>query len=169
MTASGSSVFRVGGHEVSADDYAKSLLEIRVDVKSRNFLVFQGDVSNLADKDPKDMLRHFEVFSGAAELKVPYEEAVKELDDARREYNNRQSTRRQLLLDKTACKRQTEESDRYTALHNEITQKRVQQRLAQLFYLDEEISNEMEQQNIAADKLAKVITQEDKINSLWVK
>lgn len=168
VTASGSSVFRVGGHEVSADDYAKSLLEIRVDVKSRNFLVFQGDVSNLADKDPKDMLRHFEVFSGAAELKVPYEEAVKELDGARREYNNRQSTRRQLLLDKTACKRQKEESDRYTALHNEITQKRVQQRLAQLFYLDEEISNEMEQQNIAADKLAKVITQEDKINSLWV-
>jgi structural maintenance of chromosome 1 len=168
VTAAGSSVFRVGGHEVSADDYAKSLLEIRVDVKSRNFLVFQGDVSNLADKDPKDMLRHFEVFSGAAELKVPYEEAVKELDDARREYNNRLSTRRQLMVDKTACKRQKEESDRYTALHNETIQKRVQQRLAQLFYLDEEISSEMEQTNIAADKLAKVITQEDKINSLWV-
>jgi structural maintenance of chromosome 1 len=168
VTASGSSVFRVGGHEVSADDYAKSLLEIRVDVKSRNFLVFQGDVSNLADKDPKDMLRHFEIFSGAAELKAPYEEAVKELEDARREFNNRQSTKRQLAVDKTACKRLKEETDKFTALHNEITQKRVQQRLAQLFYLDEEIASEVEQQNIASSNLAKVSAQEDKINSLWV-
>ena len=49
VTSAGSSVFRVGSHDVSAEDYARSLLEIRVNVKSRNFLVFQGDVSKEAD------------------------------------------------------------------------------------------------------------------------
>lgn len=69
ITASGSCGYRLNGEEMSADEYATSLAAININVKARNFLVFQGDVESIARKNPKEMMKHFEVFSGSYELK----------------------------------------------------------------------------------------------------
>lgn len=66
VTSSGVSAFKVGGHAVDHDDYSAALFDIGIDVKSRNFLVFQGDTATIAGKNPKEMLDYFETFSGSA-------------------------------------------------------------------------------------------------------
>ena len=167
VTAAGASVFRVGGTEVSAEDYARSLLEIRVDTRSRNFLVFQGDVSSLAEKDPRSMLQHFEVFSGAAELKARFEALVGEVEEARRDFNTRQGARRQLQADRTACKRQKEEADRFNEVQATLAARRVQQRLMHLFYLDAEIVQQEAAHGLSCRGLEDAERREDEVGRQW--
>lgn len=69
ISASGSSSYRVNGEDVTAEAYAEALESINVSIKKQNFLVFQGDVETIANKNPRDLLRHFEVFSGSLDLK----------------------------------------------------------------------------------------------------
>lgn len=53
ITPAAASVFSVNGNEVSADQYVKGLLEIGIDIKAKNFLVFQSEVDTVARKTPK--------------------------------------------------------------------------------------------------------------------
>eukprot|EP00211_Chloroparvula_japonica_P008719 CAMPEP_0119141014 /NCGR_PEP_ID=MMETSP1310-20130426/30227_1 /TAXON_ID=464262 /ORGANISM="Genus nov. species nov., Strain RCC2339" /LENGTH=148 /DNA_ID=CAMNT_0007132421 /DNA_START=74 /DNA_END=516 /DNA_ORIENTATION=- len=50
ITASGSSEFRVDNRVVKKDEYDACLERLDILVKARNFLVFQGDVQNIAQK-----------------------------------------------------------------------------------------------------------------------
>jgi structural maintenance of chromosome 1 len=54
-----------------------------VDIKAKNFLVFQGDVEAVAKKKPREMLQYFELFCGSAELAAPFAAAAGALEEAR--------------------------------------------------------------------------------------
>ena len=69
ITSAGASVYRIDGVEKTWDAYSAALEEINIVTKARNFLVFQGDVESLANKDEKALLQHLEVFCGSADLK----------------------------------------------------------------------------------------------------
>lgn len=69
ISASGASGYRIGGASMDFEAYSRTLESINIVTRARNFLVFQGDVENLAAKDAKSLLAHFEVFCGSAQLK----------------------------------------------------------------------------------------------------
>ncbi|KAJ1626897.1 P-loop containing nucleoside triphosphate hydrolase protein [Pavlovales sp. CCMP2436] len=76
ISAAGSSEFYVDGKGVSAAAYERQLAQWCLNARSRNFLVFQGDVSEVAGKSPKELTALFERLSGSDALKPDYDEAV---------------------------------------------------------------------------------------------
>ena len=70
----GSGEYRLDNKVVREEAYQEELQSIGVLVKARNFLVFQGDVENVAARSPMELTQLFEQVSGSAELKQEYEE-----------------------------------------------------------------------------------------------
>ena len=49
---------------MTGQEYADQLLELGINVKAKNFLVFQGAVETIAMKNPKERTALFEEMSG---------------------------------------------------------------------------------------------------------
>lgn len=60
----GSSEFRINNEIVSSNTYLAKLEKLGINVKAKNFLVFQGAVENIAMKTPKERTALFEEISG---------------------------------------------------------------------------------------------------------
>ena len=76
ITAAGTGEYRIDGRSCTAEAYNERLKDFGILVKARNFLVFQGDIENVASKSPKDLTALIEQISGSEELKQEYEEAL---------------------------------------------------------------------------------------------
>lgn len=60
----GSSEYRINNEIVSSNTYLAKLEKLGINVKAKNFLVFQGAVENIAMKTPKERTALFEEISG---------------------------------------------------------------------------------------------------------
>ena len=73
VNSTGASEYKVNGDVVPFSEYNDILESENVLIKARNFLVFQGDVEDIASKSPKDMSKLIEQISGSDELKDEYD------------------------------------------------------------------------------------------------
>lgn len=64
----GSSEYRINSETVSNNTYLARLEKMGINVKAKNFLVFQGAVENIAMKTPKERTALFEEISGLVVL-----------------------------------------------------------------------------------------------------
>ena len=64
ISAKGASDYRINGKAVSWEQYNERLASLGLLVKAKNFLVFQGDVENIAAKSPAQLTQLFEQISG---------------------------------------------------------------------------------------------------------
>lgn len=64
LVIGGSSEYRIDGEVVSNNSYLAELEKIGINVKAKNFLVFQGAVENIAMKNAKERTVLFEEISG---------------------------------------------------------------------------------------------------------
>lgn len=78
ISPDGASKFYINGKHVLFDDYTRQLSDWNILVSARNFLVFQGDVEDVAQKDPKDLARLIAVVSGSADLEGEFDIAEAE-------------------------------------------------------------------------------------------
>lgn len=84
ITPTGVSVFSIDNKTTSYDEYVKKLSKYNIRIKARNFLVFQGDVEEVAQKDPKEMTRLFQQISGSD----MYEDDCVTAETAKRQLTN---------------------------------------------------------------------------------
>jgi structural maintenance of chromosome 1 len=165
--ATAAAAYTISGHDVTHETYVDALKGLGVDIKARNFLVFQGDVASLVDKSPRDMLRHFEVFSGSTRLAEEYERLKGEVEESRREYSSKGNDRRVALLDRKIVKAQKEESEQYLSAAAALTRLKVQQKLIQLFYLDAEIATKDAAGQESSRRLADAQAREEAVHAEW--
>lgn len=57
---------------MSFDTYNKRLLAIGLNIKARNFLVFQGDVESIAERTPRELTSLFEQVSNSEDFREEY-------------------------------------------------------------------------------------------------
>ena len=93
ISSSGASSYVLNGRTVTWERYSKALAEIGVNVTSRKFLVFQGDVESIAGMAPRELTTYFEKVSGSDELKDAYgsAEASKNQSEATTTFRNHRS------------------------------------------------------------------------------
>ncbi|KAF2022105.1 putative cohesin complex subunit [Aaosphaeria arxii CBS 175.79] len=96
ITSSYTSEYRIDGRTVSQQQYNSALEEQSILIKARNFLVFQGDVENVASQNPKDLTRLVEQISGSLEYKAQYERLKAEAENATVNQTDHLQTRRQI-------------------------------------------------------------------------
>jgi len=67
---------RIDEKKVSVMEYQKQLEKIDIFIKHKNFLVFQGQVEQIALKNPMELSELFEQISGSIEFKGQYHKAL---------------------------------------------------------------------------------------------
>ena len=132
------SQYRLDGKAVSAEAYNRKLESFGILVKARNFLVFQGDIENVAQMSPKDLTNLFETISGSAGYRKEYEAAEERLKDAESSMAVVFSKRKAIMAEKRQKKEQKTEAEKHMALMAQLEEMKIKKILWKLYHLVED-------------------------------
>eukprot|EP01116_Phalansterium_solitarium_P016500 TRINITY_DN3844_c0_g1_i1.p1 TRINITY_DN3844_c0_g1~~TRINITY_DN3844_c0_g1_i1.p1 ORF type:complete len:1226 (+),score=616.02 TRINITY_DN3844_c0_g1_i1:155-3832(+) len=116
ITAAGQTEYRIDNRAVGREAYENRLSELGILVKSRNFLVFQGDVESIASKSPKALTKMIEEISGSDELAEEYETLSREKAKAQENTLYNLSKKKGIGAEKKQYKEQKDEAEHYEQL-----------------------------------------------------
>ncbi|EGD76402.1 hypothetical protein PTSG_07521 [Salpingoeca rosetta] len=142
ISAKGSSDYKINGKAVTWEQYDERLQSLGLLVKAKNFLVFQGDVENIAAKSPKQLTQLFEQISGSAALRDEYEAAKKARDEAEADHLFFQQQKKGLYTERKQYQQQKEEADRFQQLQDELAATRREHILWQLYNIEQDMTEE---------------------------
>lgn len=160
INSRGTGDYRVDNKACSYKEYEQHLGEIGVLVKARNFLVFQGDVENLARKSPTEFVELLEQISLSAELKEEYEQALKAKEEAEASTIFFYNKQKGMKGERRMLKEQKEEADRFRELLQQKQSLQTDYYLWQLYHL--EFDRQQREENLQAlrDQLQERLQQE---------
>ncbi|CAG9786992.1 unnamed protein product [Diatraea saccharalis] len=151
-----SSEHRIDGQSVSISNYLAELEKLGINVKAKNFLVFQGAVESIAMKNPKERTALFEEISGSGVLKEQYEAARAEVNRADEEAQFSYQKKRGVAAERKEAKFEKEEAEKYTRLKQELQDQKVELQLFHLYHNEKEIQNCEEELQHKQTELIKV-------------
>eukprot|EP01135_Chromosphaera_perkinsii_P000901 Nk52_evm64s152 gene=Nk52_evmTU64s152 len=138
VSSSGSSEYKINGKTCTWDEYNSKLKGYGINIKTRNFLVFQGDVESIAQKNPKELTSLFEEISGSGELKAAYEESMAEKEKAEQTTLLNFQEKKRINAEKKQFREQKEEAERFEKLIKKKNDTKEQHTLFQLYQYDKE-------------------------------
>uniref|UniRef100_A0A182NG19 SMC hinge domain-containing protein n=1 Tax=Anopheles dirus TaxID=7168 RepID=A0A182NG19_9DIPT len=144
-----SSEYRINGSVVSPQHYLGELEKIGINVKAKNFLVFQGAVESIAIKNAKERTALFEEISGSGLLKDEYNRLKHEMQMAEEETQFTYQKKKGIAAERKEAKLEKQEADRYTSLKQECSEKQVHYQLFRLYH------NEKESKRLKEDQISK--------------
>ncbi|KAF7457987.1 hypothetical protein HWI79_1553 [Cryptosporidium felis] len=133
IISNGTSRYMINGGVVSQDTYVRKLADYNILVKARNFLVFQGDVEDVAQRAPKELTNLFEKISGSDELIEGYDRLSSEQSLNQIVSHNIFNRRKLLEAEKRELQKQIEEVNEYEKLVEQKNALQVEQLLFQLY------------------------------------
>ena len=139
ISSSGASSYVLNGRTVTWERYSKALAEIGVNVTSRKFLVFQGDVESIAGMAPRELTTYFEKVSGSDELKDAYGSAEASKNQSEDDYIFHFQKKKGMAAEKKQIKEQQEEANKYRELMEGLQAKTVENFLYELLHVQESI------------------------------
>ncbi|TVY58893.1 Structural maintenance of chromosomes protein 1 [Lachnellula cervina] len=186
ITSQGSSEYRINDRMVTQAEYNESLEQENILIKARNFLVFQGDVEQIASQSPKDLTKLIELVSGSLEYKAEYERLQEEAEQAAENQNYNLHRRRGINSEIKQYQEQKKEAEAFQSKQEERDDAIVQHILWKLYHfqrvmeessasIEEHHSNlkefrrnvdqyqkELEQARLAASEVSKRVTKTEK-------
>ncbi|XP_026761933.2 structural maintenance of chromosomes protein 1A [Galleria mellonella] len=151
-----SSEHKIDGHSVSVSNYLAELEKLGINVKAKNFLVFQGAVESIAMKNPKERTTLFEEISGSGVLKEQYEACRAEVNRADEEAQFSYQKKKGVAAERKEAKFEKEEAEKYTRLKEELAEQKVELQLFHLYHNEKDIQNSEEELQQKQSELAKV-------------
>jgi structural maintenance of chromosome 1 len=136
-----SSEYRINGTVVSNNEYLAELEKLRINVKGKNFLVFQGAVESVAMKNPKEMTALFEEISGSGALKEEYDRLKQQMQKAQEEINFAYQKKKGINAERKEARLEKEEADKYARLKDDLNDKLVEHQLFRLYHNEREMKN----------------------------
>jgi structural maintenance of chromosome 1 len=150
ISASGVSAYYVDNKRKKWDAYNAVLKSIGVLTRAKNFLVFQGDVENIASKTPVQLTQLIEQISGSAELKSEYEAAAEAAEKADDVFVHTVEQKKHIERERKQVQAQANEANSYADLVDDLHNKKVEFFLWQLFHVENDMSfheEELEKMN----------------------
>lgn len=105
---------------VQSATYLEELEKLGINVKAKNFLVFQGAVESIAMKNAKERTALFEEISGSGLLKDEYNRLKYEMQQAEEETQYTYQKKRGVAAERKEAKAEKQEADRYARLKEEV-------------------------------------------------
>ncbi|XP_043483161.1 structural maintenance of chromosomes protein 1A [Leptopilina heterotoma] len=136
-----SSEHRINGSVVTSQTYLSELEQLGINVKAKNFLVFQGAVESIAMKNPKERTALFEEISNSGLLKAEYERLRTEMLRAEEETQFSYQKKKGIAAERKEAKLEKEEAEKYQRLKEEYGEKQIELQLFRLFHNEKEIEN----------------------------
>ncbi|XP_052870119.1 structural maintenance of chromosomes protein 1A [Anopheles cruzii] len=146
---SSSSEYRINDSVVPPAVYLQELEKIGINVKAKNFLVFQGAVESIAMKNAKERTALFEEISGSGLMKDDYNRLKHEMQSAEEETQFTYQKKKGIAAERKEAKLEKQEADRYARLKQEYAEKQVNYQLFRLYY------NEKESRRLTEDLISK--------------
>lgn len=131
--------YKINGRSVPTNTYLEELEKLGINVKAKNFLVFQGAVESIAMKNAKERTALFEEISGSGLLKDDYNRLKIDMQHAEEETQFTYQKKKGIAAERKEAKAEKQEADRYTRLKQEYAEKQVQVQLFKLFHLERDI------------------------------
>ncbi|CUM53783.1 RecF/RecN/SMC N terminal domain-containing protein [Debaryomyces fabryi] len=160
ITSTGSSEYKINDKSVTALQYSLVLKNENILIKARNFLVFQGDVEQIASQSPKDLTKLIETISGAIEYQHEYEKLKDELEKAHESSNVVFSRKRTLNSESKQYKEQLIEQETFEKklidknnLIKMINLYKIYHNEKKHFQLHDELKSKNEELNLLKQKL----------------
>ncbi|RXG70007.1 Structural maintenance of chromosomes protein 1A [Armadillidium vulgare] len=135
-----SSDHRINNEVVSSQQYLKELEQLGINVKGKNFLVFQGAVESIAMKNPKERTLLFEEISGSGALKEEYERLKQEMLKAEEDTQFTYQKKKGIAAERKEAKQEQEEMERYQKHKVELGEKQIELQLFRLYHNEKEIA-----------------------------
>ncbi|AET41141.1 cohesin subunit SMC1 Ecym_7303 [Eremothecium cymbalariae DBVPG len=152
----GDSVYRIDGKTVSFKRYVEYLEGESILVKARNFLVFQGDVEQIASQSGIELTKLFEQVSGSVQYQREYERLKEEYQKATEEYGDSLKSKRKMQIDLKSFKEGVHKEQHYKNLLSERTKLNRQYVLWQLYHLEDRRSGLISSLKDSKSKLAQL-------------
>ncbi|CAK9436242.1 uncharacterized protein LODBEIA_P08000 [Lodderomyces beijingensis] len=122
----GSTDYQINDRGVTKLNYMSVLQSEDILVKARNFLVFQGDVEQIASQAPRDLTKLLEHISGSDEYEAEYERLKEEMEKAHVISNSVFSRKKTLNSESKQYKEQASEQrqfEKHLILRNDTIKK----------------------------------------------
>lgn len=110
---------------VSFQIYSTELEKLGINVKAKNFLVFQGAVESIATKSPKEITALFEEISGSVALKEDYERLKAEVSKAEETVQLFLQKKKAINVEKKEARMEKEEAEKYRKLCEELAERKL--------------------------------------------
>ncbi|RZF46730.1 hypothetical protein LSTR_LSTR002593 [Laodelphax striatellus] len=153
-----SSDYKINREIVTTQQYLSELEAIGINVKAKNFLVFQGAVESIAMKNPKERTILFEEISGSGALKEEYDRLKSEMLKAEEETNYSYAKKRGVAAERKEARMEKEEAEKYQRLKDDLAEKEVEYQLFRLYHNENEIAHyetEVEKRKREVEKIEK--------------
>ncbi|ERL94587.1 hypothetical protein D910_11864 [Dendroctonus ponderosae] len=161
-----SSEFKVNGNIVTANDYLAELEKLKINVKAKNFLVFQGAVESIAMKNPKEMTALFEEISGSGALKEEYEKLKLQQQKAQEEMNFALQRKKGINAERKEARLEKEEADKYSRFKDDLNEKLVEHQLFKAFHNERAMKIREQELKSKQKELEKVEKKKEKLEDI---
>ncbi|KAJ6630190.1 Structural maintenance of chromosomes protein 1A [Pseudolycoriella hygida] len=148
--------YKINGKGVQNTTYLEQLESMGINVKAKNFLVFQGAVESIAMKNAKERTALFEEISGSGLLKEDYNRLKQEMIQAEEETQFTYQKKKGVAAERKEAKAEKQEADRYARLKEEFADKQVEFQLFRLYHFDKEIQRLRDEMQAKQDELQAV-------------
>ncbi|CAD7930033.1 unnamed protein product [Amoebophrya sp. A25] len=115
----GEGSYKVDGKTVTLDEYSRILKSVRILTRARNFLVFQGDVEALAQRQGLELTRFFERVCGSDQYRNECEHLTKEKKEAEENLRLLFAQKRSAVTERKQVEVQKAEAEKYRQLIEE--------------------------------------------------
>lgn len=159
-----SSDYRIDGASVSKNDYAERLLELGINVKARNFLVYQGAVESIAMKNPREITALFEEISHSNEYKEDYVNKKVRMDRSEEELHHMYVKKKGIAAEKKEAQGEINEAKKYQNLKEELNQVQSRLQLFKLYHIEQDLKELQKELEKKRKELDKQIKKKDKID-----
>merc|ERR1712142_254246 len=162
VIAGSSADHKIDGKSVSGPTYLKELENLGINVKGKNFLVFQGAVESIAMKNPKERTLLFEEISGSGSKKEEYERLRTEMLKAEEDTQFTYQKKKGIAAERKEAKREKEEAEKYQRLKEELAEKQVEIQLFRLYHNEKEIAEFNKELKAKQEEVQKIEKKKEK-------
>ncbi|ORY92961.1 condensin complex subunit SMC1 [Leucosporidium creatinivorum] len=156
ISTSGNSDYKLNGKVVTYKKYNEQLESFNILVKAKNFLVFQGDVEQVAAQSPKDLARLIDQISGSLDYKEEYDRCARELEKATEQSVTQHTRRKGVNGEIKQYKEMKKEAERWRALQEDKDAAIVHHLLFKLFHISQSIESNTTQIQEANERLVTI-------------
>ncbi|KAF7267293.1 structural maintenance of chromosomes 1 [Rhynchophorus ferrugineus] len=161
-----SSEYKINGSIVTSNDYLGELEKLKINVKAKNFLVFQGAVESIAMKNPKEMTALFEEISGSGSLKEEYEKLKQQMQKAQEEINFALQKKKGINAERKEARMEKEEADKYARLKDDLNDKLIEHQLFKAFHNERAMKNKEQELKSKQKELEKIEKEKGKYEEI---
>ncbi|CCE66192.1 hypothetical protein TPHA_0P00340 [Tetrapisispora phaffii CBS 4417] len=138
ITAGRDSVYKIDNKTTTYKHYSDFLAAENILIKARNFLVFQGDVEQIAAQSPRQLTKLFEEVSGSIKYKKEYEELKEKIEKLSESAAESAKNRRRIQGEMKIYEDGISKDEKYKKQLEVRDKLQVHLALWQLFHLEQE-------------------------------